>query len=1725
MMITIPGYRLLDLLIEHHSWSLYKAYSIKNHEIVSIKRRNNERNSTIETAEAIHEFHVMKALESNYLLRPLTIEKYGKEIYIITEPFSGDTLKNRIAKEGPLELRHFLNIAARIAGIVAMIHENHIIHKSLQTQNILYDQQTDELKLTGFEQSTKLSRERQHAHVSPYQIKDRVAYMSPEQTGRMNTSLDYRTDLYALGVIFYELLTGKLPFQANHPAELIHAHLAKVPLKLSILHHNMPEPVSDLIMKLLEKTPESRYQSAFGLQQDLEHCIHLLNQTGEIKAFKLQEADHATVFERPSKLYGRDVAIKQLVDGVNRIGKGVAELILITGPSGIGKTALVNELNKPLIQMKGYFVLGKFMQAKSQIPYAPIVHAFQSLLRQILSEGSERTEKWTKELTAELGVYSSVLAKLIPELEWFTGTPDNVTELDPEAAHHRFRNAIRKFVRVFAKKEHPLVLFIDDLQWADPATIDLIHYLLHSSETENLLIIGAYRDNEIQVGHPFEIMLKNMKKEELKVTKISVEPLQLDHVEKWVEETLFLKGNDAVFLAEMVYRISNGNPFYMIQLFQSLHDEKILHFHHEQAKWLVNHALLKQIPVSETIIDMILKRMQKLSKETIEILQLAACYGNTFNLKDLTTITGKSYKTIANSLWDGLEEGIILPLDESYKWIYPDENSAFLQEHPPTYYFIHDKAQQAFYRSMPEDKRITSHFKIGLELIESDHQVQREEQVFNVAFHWNQCQQRLTAKQKLSLVNWNWKAGEKSRKRAAPTSALHYFSAGKKLLPEDDWAKHYHTTFKIMIGLGEAQYLNLQFDDAERTFDEIISAAKTSRDKLQVYHLKIMLYTHIHEVKRATNAGLDGLRLLGLDIKQTPKKWEVAREYLLTKRALHKKKKLDLLDLPEVSADGPRLMMQTMINTNSPAYHVNQNLATILMLRALRLTLKYGDMDVTALVFNNYALTLSAGFDDYEGSYQFGKLAIAHAEKYQDNSLIARVYFVFGSFVNHWKDHLRYNLDYLERSQVLSIESGNLHLAGANASFIGITLFIKGDHLQDVSAGIKRQLQFARQNAFVLPNSYLEEMLNWITVLTTLNKEVNWDFPVLTDDDSTVIIHYTMRLQMTYLFQHEAKAAEIMGKLASLVDDTLVLVIAPDYYFYDALWTARLVRSGKMSVRNGRRSMLKKLAKLKKWAAHSPKNYLHKSLLVQGELSRAAGKGEEAIQLYNQAIDLAEENGFLQDAAIGNACAASYYMEKKLPKSAKTYVADTYQAYLNWGADRLAYDLSKSYPELATDKQGLLASTMERESLDINAIFEAATAVSDEMNLHQLLRKLMDIAVTNAGAEHAYLLLNQKNKLYLAATNDLNKSMVIYEQPKALNEKMGFSPAIVHYTVNTKEAVVLDHAAEKGKFTRDKFVMMEKAKSILCLPILYQGRLTGVLYLDNNQVPAIFTEERLILLTWLASQAATSIENAYLYRNLETKVTERTALLNKANQELTEANRSLADSKETRRQLLVNISHDLRSPIATIQGYVDAILEGLVESPAEQKDYLQVVKKRLTSLNGLVQDLFDLAQLESGKTSFSLEIIALDQLFTHLCSQYHLEMKQTGIRYSWNMPEYEEADYPLVAVDVKRMEQVMNNLVGNAMNYTKEGEISISLTLDNPREAIIAVEDQGSGIPASELPHVFDRFYTKRNKRKEKGHGLGLAISKEIITAHHGRIWVESEVGTGTKFTFSLQLF
>ncbi|MFC4320097.1 ATP-binding sensor histidine kinase [Litchfieldia salsa] len=1717
----LTDYKIVEVEVENRTSILYKGYFIKDNRFILLKAVKQPNPTLHEMAATIHEFHITKMLDMEEIIKPIKIETHLNEPFIVMEYFSGETLRTLLSDK-KLDLSEFLSIALKLSTALINLHKQEVIHKNINPDNILINRRTGQLKITGFYYATKLKKESQRKSVTPYELEGQLAYISPEQTGRMNRSVDYRADLYSLGVVLYEMVTGLLPFTNQEPIELLHAHLAKTPPNPTSENSKIPSVISDLIMKLLSKIPEDRYKSAFGLREDLKNCQDQLQIFGKIDLFQLGQDDPISTFEPGSKLYGRDVEKEKLLKAFERVSTGKSELVLIKGHSGIGKTALVNEIQTPLVKEKGYYISGKFDLLQRQKPYSPIIQAFKSLIRQILTEGDERVQDWKATIERELSDQISVISSIIPELNWVVENRSTGEELSNGDAHLRFHLIFQMFVNVFSTKDHPLVLFLDDLQWADTASLELIEYLLTHSDSHYFLLIGAYRDNEITLEHPFVQTIKNLKKENISIIEIALNPLEEKTIIQWVEETVMDEGSEINQLASLMYRITQGNPFFIKQLLQSFYYDGTIFFQEDVGAWKIEFEKIKMTLEQETIVDLMIKKVQKLPYNTQSILKIASCIGNEFDLRTLSIICEQEITLTAKDLWEALDVGLLLPEDSIYKWIYHDAPKQLTESHPPTYRFCHDRVQQAVYSVMTKEEKEEVHLRIGRLLVKSG---MIDNHLFETVNHLNICRSYLNEEEWVPLVEWNVIAGEQAKASAAFKESLDYFQTAYEMFGAK-WDTNYELTKRLMTGLGECQYLNSMFEDADLTFDQVLENMRTNHEKLLIYNLKMVLYTHVHRVEEAVDSGIAGLRLFGWNIHRNPSKAIIAKELFLAKVALIGKKTDDLMGLPQLEDQVQRQLLNTMITLNSPTFHVDQNLATILMIRALRFTLKHGVTDITSLVFNNYALILSAGFSDFNKSYEFGKLAIELAERSGNAGLKGRVYFVYGSFINHWKHPLKQNFHYLNQSQQYCIDAGNISLAGANSSFISVTLFMMGGSLHEVLEGVNSQLSFIDKIRYVISKGFLNELVHWIKVLQNDDTCSGWEFEEISEGDSAKIMHYTIRLQMSYLYNAEEYAKLVINHLEKLISNRLTLVIISDYYYYDGLWASRLYHKSPSSMRKSLYKRLKKNAsKLRKWAKLCPENYLHKWMLLKAEIARIDGDHASAIHDYDTAIQLARKNNYIQDVAVVNEAAGQYYFSRGLESVGSAYLTEAYRSYNKWGANAKASKLHKEYEgfimNVSDDNRFGFAARPSVSQFDVDASFKAAQTISSEIIQENLVQKLMNITMQNAGAERGFLLLKKDDQLVVAARANIDGSVTELSMETIEGTNM-FPEMIINYVVKSREAIVLNDASAEGMFVEDPYVIRNKTKSILCLPAIYKGKINSILYLENNQTTYAFTEDRIKFLSFLSTQAAISIENAELYGKLEEKVKERTKELELVNYNLEQMNDKLAQSEQERRHLLSNISHDLRAPIASVKGYVEAILDGLVETSEQREDYLRKCVVRVDGLNEMINDLFDLAQLDSGQFNFNFDIVPVDRLLKRLCEQFEYDVKRKGLFFSLELEQIGEESYPMVQVDVRRFSQVFSNIVSNAIRHTNAGGISISLRIDNNLgDAYMSIKDSGEGIIAEDIPYLFDRHFTK----SRHGNGLGLAICREIILLHEGEIWAESKPVEGSTFHIKLPAF
>ncbi|KIL73775.1 ATP-binding sensor histidine kinase [Bacillus badius] len=1718
--LQIPGFQLIDVETENASSLFYKAYAVDTGKHVLIKVMKTNASSVEERASAIHEFHMSRQLTGDSTLRPLQTVHYLNKDYFVYEYFSSITLEELLQQ--PVSIYDGLKIAKNIATALFTLHQQQLIHQSINPENLLLSRRSHAVKITGLNHSTVLKQE----HYEAVTRLDRATsrhwpYMSPEQTGRMNRSVDYRTDFYSLGITFYQLFTGTVPFQHQEPMQLVHAHLAKTPKQPSALRKDLPSQISAIIMKLLAKSPEARYKSAWGVREDLSACLSQYYVVGRIEEFPLGLHDDLSVFTTAHKIYGREHEAKQMEDVFSHVSSGSPGIVFIPGQAGIGKTALVHEIHKPLIKEKGYFISGKFDPMQRQVPFSSIISAFQSLIRQITAETPQQIQTWKEKLEKELSIHAAVLASILPELKWLLGERQTIKEQEHIDIQKNFPLVMKKFIEIFAAKEHPLVMFLDDLQWADIASLELLEYLLTRVNIPYFMVIGAFRDNEVNEPHPLQKTIRTLKKEAVHYVEIPLTTLPRQTIYEWLMESFMDEGPHIKELSIFMHRITQGNPFYTKQLLQSYYEDGYIMLQPEKRKWTIAYEAITENPVKGGIISFLVNRIHLLPEATQHILKLAACIGNFFDLETLAMISKKTKKEAASDLWMALEAGLILPNDQWYKWGYLKE------EKSPAYTFLHDRVQQAVYSTMTREEQEKAHVTIGNFLVHCSKGI--EDHLFTVVHHLNRSIRHLTGEEMIQLANWNVQAGEKAKASAAFAEALKYFqTAGSLTGPL--WSEEYELTFRMLKGLGECQYVMSQFAEAESTFDQILRHSRSPADKLAIYNMKMRLYTHMHRVEEAVQAGIEGLKLFDIDLSRKITKWDIIREFLLVKQTLSKNAKEKILTLPKLTDKDRINVLDTMITMNSSSYHIDQHLATLLMLKALRYTLKYGLTDISALVVNNYALILSAGFSDFKGSHEFGQLALELSERFNHLGIKGRVQFVYGSFVQHWLGPISDNLLYLERSQRYCLDAGNIHLAGANSSFIVITLLIKGTSLDEALAGVQNQIQFIDQIQYKVSRAFLYEIRDWIEFLKGRQTKPLWELETIVDDDSAKIIHYTIRLQMAYLFDKREYARQLLALLVPMINKRLTLVIVPEYYFYNALWQARFYEEAEGVSEKKRiyRTLQKHARKLKKWADLSPSNYRHKYLLLKAEMQRLTSKRShhETIALYTDSIHYAEQNGFTQDAAIAYECAGNYFAGAGLSVLADPFLKNASEAFKKWGAAAKAQQMAEACEELSEENSA--ASLPQHSSFDAHAALEVTQSISKEIVLEKLSAKLMQIAMEYGGADRGMLLYRQEDEFILSEYKSLDESQGNWNKQQPITGTGILSDKIVQFAYVSKEPVVLDHAAALGMFTDDPYVLRQKTKSLLCLPILNKGKVTGMLYLENNKATHAFTQEKIQFLAFISTQAAISIENADLYEQMEATVEKRTAELHEANIDLEKLNQQLAQAEESRRHFIENISHDLRAPLSSIRGYMEAISDGMVLTEAEKTRYLQKGLERVDELHSLIHNLFTLSRLESGQMPFNMDFVSLQQFAERLYRKFEYEIKQQGLSFTVvNQFQSEEEADPLIEMDVEKMEQVFTNLLTNARNHTKSGEIRLLFEKVNEgNEVMIHIQDTGSGIPSSDLPYIFDRNYTKTSSRlNKKGYGLGLSICQEIVTFHKGQIWVESTKDKGTTFFIALPLF
>jgi len=1510
-MVSSPeliGYRVLDKIYDGSRTLVYRAIRVLDDARVVIKLLKNLYPNCSELVHFRNQYTLTQNLKSSGIIQSYCLEHCQNGFALVMEDFGGISLADYV-KSAPIPLHQFFPIALQIVKTLEVLYRQRLIHKDIKPQNILINPNTMEVKLTDFSIASLLPKEVQELYALNV-LEGTIAYMSPEQTGRVNRGIDYRTDFYSLGVTFYELLTGRLPFESQDPLELVHAHISQHPPSPTQIIPTLPLVLSHLILKLMAKAAEDRYQSSQELQADLEHCRQQWETLGAIPTFKLGRQDRYDRFSIPEKLYGRECEVETLLSAFEETLLGGRQLVMISGAAGIGKTAIAQEIQRPVVQRHGYFIRGKFDQVKGNIPFLGIVQALRQLMTQLLTENEEVIQAWRTQIMAALGESGRVLTEVVPELEQIIGVHPIVPELAPDAAQNRFNLLFNQFIRVFTGNScgrgaavRPLVIFLDDLQWADSASLHLLKRLICDTSTHKLLLIGAYEDGiEAQNLLPFIDEINQETEQTAKVYPIHLAPLTEANLTHLIADMLICLPERVQPLAKFVYQKTQGNPFFSRQLLKSFHHDGLIC--HRGGWWECDMSQIQLLTVTDDMVEFMTSQLRKLAEPTQQVLQLAACMGDRFDLKTLAIVHEKSEADTAIDFEPALQEGLVLPQSASYKFFQTSESSSEsslellssedLPEATPTtaYKFLHDRLRQSAYALISDEDQPAAHLKIGRLLLQNIPAADQEERLFEIVNALNQGRTLMAEDERARLATLNLKAGQKARATTAYAAAMEYLTTGISLLAANSWQVDYHLTLALYEEGIEAAFLNGQWDELERWSATALSHSKIQLDTIKIYEIKILALIGQNRLLEAIALGLSILKPLGIEFPENPQPSQIqAKLTQMTARFSHQAIS-DLANLPVMTDPQALAAMGILSRLSTATFKATPDLCTLILLKQIELSMEHGNTGVSGFAYAGYGSILCTVQGDIEAGYQFGQLALTLVSTLNSPELKGKILLMVNNFIRHWQEPVQATLPALREAYSSALEAGDLEFAAYSGLVYSFHAYLTGKELSGVAQDMATYGQMMKQThqnqALSLHLPYWQAVINWLRKSADpccLTGEMSEESELLTlslaaNNREAVFYFYLNKIILCYGFADYSQAAIMANAAEPYLAGGLPIVI---FYFYDSLVKLAVCTA------ETKQAILEKVAanqaKLRHWANYAPTNHLHKWELVEAERCRVLGQVVEAMDGYDRAIALAQEHQYPQEAALANELAANFYLSRSQPKIAQAYLLDAYYGYARWGALAKVKQLEQQHAlllvpilqrvsenipsSLHQSVQRTVTSTSSGISaaLDLATILKATQAISGEMELDQLLRLLMHIVAENAGAERGVLLLKQQDQWHAVVTY---LEGLAHRLPDIALEQIDVLPqTVMQWVRRTQKSVIVKHDDNDMTFAADPYLLHQQPKSFLALPIFKQGSITAILYLENRTLSDAFTSDRLEVLKLICAQAAISIESAKLYRDAQ----------------------------------------------------------------------------------------------------------------------------------------------------------------------------------------------------------------------------------------------------------------
>ncbi len=1760
-MLGLPDYTVTEKIYQGDKTVVYRGYREEDTLPVIIKTLLSPYPEPKKIAQFHHEYEITKDLNLTGIIKPYELRKYKNTWALILEDIHGSSLKNLLAVQ-QLDLVTFLQIALILAETLSELHRHNIIHKDIKPANIIVNLHTHQVRLTDFSISSKLSLETPAIN-QPNLLEGTLTYMSPEQTGRMNRPLDYRTDFYSLGIVFYEMLVGHPPFQSVNAIELVHAHLAKHPLPPHKVNRQLPRAISHIIMKLIAKSPETRYQNARGLKADLLTCWHQLQTTGKIEEFICGQQDRSDKFQLSPKIYGRDNELGKLLQTFERVKHGATELLLVTGPAGIGKSALIQQIYKPLVQRYGYFVAGKFDHSQRHLPYHAIIQASRDLLTQILTESEERIHYWQELLNNTLGDSLPLLLEVLPELEILLGVPPAATWSSLLEIQYRFNLALQQFIQTFAQPDHPLVIFLDDMQWADATSLKLIESLLTETIRAPLFIIGAYQDEEVTATHPLTHTLLKIQESQSYPTQIRLSPLSLISINQLIIDTIHAETTDSLALANLILRKTDGNPFFVTEFLKTLYHNQLLRFDTQQLTWVWDLEQIQQCIITDNVVDLLINQLQEFPEVTRLVLTRAACIGIEFDLLTLATISNYSPFATAQALISTLESNVCLPLGDGYRYTLVEEFFTVLTQQSETekqlflskcrYRFSHSRIQQAAYSLLSATEQQVIHYRLGNLLLETYSTADSvEERLFEIANHLNQGVSLVQFfLEKVQLASLNLRAGRKAKMTMAYATATKYLNTGLSLLNENSWREYYALTLALTVELLEIAYFNRNLTTAAPLADTALQHAQSVLDTVKIYELKINFYVAQTQLLTAIDLALEILTKLEVTWCKIPPTFSLE----------------ELSQLPPLNYPVATAALRIFVAIAPAIYIAKPEIFATLVFTMLKLSLTYGNAPESAVAYACYGLILCGTSNDIERGYQLGQLALVLVEQFKANSLKPKIYEIVNAHIQLWKKHVKTTLAPLQDTIELSRNQGDFEFAGYTTIAYTIHLFFIGEPLTVVAKQYHKYLELMTSLKQSLAPPFINiwqqlvanlmsvEVINSPARLTGEYLDETQILPWLveTNNHSSRFAFHLVKCMLNYWF-NDFEAAIAQAQLARPYEMAITgLLLIAELNFYESL--ARLAHAQSLAT-GDTTALIEPVTRynqpqMQHWASQAPMNYQHKYYLVEAELARLQGHVTEAMSLYEQAIEGAQKEGYLQEMALANERAAEFYLALGQTKIAKMYLTEAHSAYLTWGAHAKVKELRQRYSFLAVSTTAydahlpqhslmatVTATTLTMDNpLDFTTMIKVNQAISSEIVLDQLIQQLMHIVLENLGAEEGWLLLTKTTSSPTASTPNPSltplflEAYATTEQVQLLNSlpldsttlhEHTLSNSIVKYVARTQSPLVIHNASHNHLFSNDPYIIQKQPKSVLCTPIINKNQLIGIIYLENNLTAGAFTQDRLTILKLLSTQMAISLENARFYAQLE----QARLTAEQARVAAEQARQTAETASRAKSTFLAKMSHELRTPLNAILGYSD-----LLQEEAEEAHYnsilpdLERIQIAGHNLLGIISDILDISKIEADKLDLNLSEFVVTELIEEVVTTIQpllsLENNRLIVQPANNLGTCQ--------ADRQKVAQILLNLLNNATKFTHQGTITFTcyrqtIAATHSDWLFFQIVDTGIGIPQAQMSDIFEAFCQADNSstRRYEGAGLGLTISEHFARALGGNISLTSEPGQGSIFTVQL---